>query len=188
MLFRFETSNEKLFNNLHPGQNYKNRINTLETMNNQGFLIATGFLLGLQNQDQQNILDDILLTKDYNPEMYSFGPFIPHNNTPLAKEKKPKLINILKIIAITRLLDPKARILVTTAMETLNKTARKRALISGANSLMINITPKTYREDYLLYPDKFGTKTKIPILIKETMDLMYSIGRLPTELGEKDGI
>ena len=105
--------------------------------------------------------------------MVSMGPFIPTAGTPLKKfqiqNSKPvcnsqqKIDLNLKMIAILRLMMPQARIPVVTALETLGggEDIRKKALESGANSLMFNLTPAKYRPLYKIYGKKkiFGKNT-----------------------------
>ena len=57
-------------------------------------------------------------------------------------------------MAIVRLLMPDINIPATTAMETLLEDGRKIALQSGANVVMINITPQIYRLKYNIYDNK----------------------------------
>jgi biotin synthase len=89
----------------------------------------------------------------------------------------------MKTIAVCRLVARTSKILVTTAFETLDKTAKRRGLLAGANSLMINITPVHYRNLYRIYNNRAGTNQEIRDSIKETLDLLYSLGRAPTDLG-----
>ena len=42
----------------------------------------------------------------------------------------------------------------TTAMQTLDKMGREKAIKVGSNVIMPNLTPVKYRENYLLYEDK----------------------------------
>ena len=49
---------------------------------------------------------------------------------------------------------PDINIAATTAMQTLDKLGREKALKVGANIIMPNLTPVKYREGYLLYEDK----------------------------------
>ena len=116
--------------------------------------------------------------------MYSIGPFIPHSDTPLAEAKKTGLQSALKALAVLRLLDPEAKILETTALETLDSENNgKSGLLSGANSLMINITPMRFKIHYNLYQDKAGVNDELKDSIDKTIKLLYSIGRAPTDLG-----
>jgi biotin synthase len=148
------------------------------------YIIATGSLIGIPNQTENDILEDILLTKSLNAEMYSFGPLIPHPETPLADTNLININTMLKVIAVSRLVDPHAKILVTTALETLDKkNARKKALLAGANSLMINVTPTKYRKLYYLYPNRPDKDKEISKNIEETVNMLYSLGRAPTDFG-----
>jgi biotin synthase len=156
----------------------------IKKLNEFGYIVATGFLIGLPGEREQDIINNILLTRSLKPEMYSFGPFIPHPQTPLANATKPDLHTVLKAIALSRLLDNNAKILVTTALETLDKKNGKRlGLLAGANSLMIDVTPRKYKKLYEIYPNKAGNEKSLEMNIKETIDLLYSLGRAPTDLG-----
>lgn len=183
VLLRFETSNRKIFDKLRPETSFEERIDLIKSLKNMGYLIATGFLVGLPGETDNDIINNILLTKSIGAEMYSFGPFIAAGKTPLEKHKMIEKDTILKIIAMTRLIDRKSKILVTTALETLDKGARKEGLLAGANSLMINVTPANYREKYAIYPGRPDKDKDITKNIEETIKLLYSIGRAPTDIG-----
>lgn len=88
------------------------------------------------------------------PEMVGIGPFIPHPDTPLAKEKGGTLEQTLTMIALTRIILPKANIPATTALGTIHPEGRELGLKVGANVVMPNMTPQPYRPLYQLYPGK----------------------------------
>ncbi|MDI6640773.1 MAG: [FeFe] hydrogenase H-cluster radical SAM maturase HydE [Elusimicrobiota bacterium] len=184
VLLRFETSNEELYMKYRPGKVLQDRINLINELRKIGYLIMTGFLISLPGQTEQDILNDIELTNSLQPEMFSFGPFIPHPQTPLSTANRPSLDLVLTTIARTRILYPESRILVTTALETLDKTNGARlGLLSGANSLMINITPEKYRKLYEIYPDRAGIDIGIEERISDVLNLLQELGRAPTDLG-----
>jgi len=182
-LLRFETSNEQIFNEIRPGANLKDRIQLIKDIKEMGYVIATGFIMGLPKETSNDIINNILLTKSLGPDMHSFGPLIPTTGTPLETQNKPSKDLVLKTIALTRFIDRKSKILVTTALETLDKDARRQGLLAGANSLMINATPKHNAELYSIYDNKAGVTDNLQETIKDTVDLLYSIGRAPTDLG-----
>lgn len=162
VLFRFETSNKSLYNSIHPGQSYDERIALLREMKDMGYFIATGFLIGLPVQTVEDIADDIITTKSIGANMVTVGPFIPSDTTPMALHPAGSAAMTLKVTAISRLLMPKAKIPVTTALETIeNEQGRKLGLSSGANALMFNLTPERYRSDYRIYPNKYHGKEEI---------------------------
>ena len=86
--------------------------------------------------------------------MIGIGPFIPHQNTPLADSKKESLELTLRMTALVRLLLPESNIPATTATGTIDPKGRELALCAGANVVMVNITPIEFKKDYMLYPDK----------------------------------
>ncbi|MFC1454714.1 [FeFe] hydrogenase H-cluster radical SAM maturase HydE [Candidatus Undinarchaeota archaeon] len=182
-LMRFETSNKELYEKLHPGDTLEKKIGLIKEIADMGYLIATGGLIGLPGQTEEDLINDIILTKELGTEMYSFGPFMPHPDTPLADADKPSLELSLKTLSVARLLDPESKILVTTALETLNKKGKEDGLRCGGNSLMVNVTPKKYKELYSIYPNKAGIGSEMADNVDETVSLLKSLGRAPTDLG-----
>ncbi|MFA5029411.1 MAG: [FeFe] hydrogenase H-cluster radical SAM maturase HydE [Patescibacteria group bacterium] len=162
VLYRFETSNPDIYVSLHPGDSLEKRLENLEMMRNLGYALSSGPLIGLPAQTLKDLASDITLMKKLGVFMPSMGPLIPSAETPLAGEKKIDFGLVLKMIAASRLVMPKARIPVTTAMETLARgegisidEARQKCFMAGANSVMLNLTPETQRQKYYIYENKF---------------------------------
>ncbi len=184
VLLRFETSNPSLYERYRPDHRLDDRLTLIRQLHNFGYLIFTGFLIGLPDQTEQDILNDIELTGSLNTEMFSFGPFIPHPDTPLKDTPKPTMEMVLTTIARTRIMYQESKILVTTALETLDKeNGAKSGLLSGGNSLMINLTPNKYRKLYEIYPKKADVDEDIKDVIQKNLNLLSSLGRAPTDLG-----
>jgi biotin synthase len=184
VLMRFETSNEVLYATIRPGRKLSDRITLLKAAYEMGFLVITGGLIGIPGQTTDDILNDILLTKELNAEMFSFGPFLPVPGTVLEKATKPDPALVMKTLAISRLVDPSnAKILVTTGFETLHPLAREQGLMAGANSVMLNVTPLPYREYYSIYPNRAHIYEPLSGQITTTLALLKKLGRAPTDLG-----
>ncbi|MBN1684017.1 MAG: [FeFe] hydrogenase H-cluster radical SAM maturase HydE [Gammaproteobacteria bacterium] len=182
-LLRFETSNEALFDKLRPGTTLKDRVDLIKAIKKMGYVLATGFIIGLPGATLDDLINDILLTRYLMPDMYSFGPLIPTKGTPLANCPMVSKELVLKTIAVSRFVDSNANILVTTALETLEPGAKREGLMGGANSLMINVTPARYRDLYNIYDNKAGNEDSINNNIQKTLELLKSLGRAPTDLG-----
>lgn len=155
-LLRIETTDQALYHKLNPGMRFENRVRCLEDLQKLGYEVGSGCLIGLPGQTIESIVDDILFFQDFPLDMVGLGPFIPNPATPLADCENGNLELSLKVIALIRLLMPDINIPATTAMETLDKTARFRALQGGANVIMPNVTSLAYRQKYQLYPGKSG--------------------------------
>ena len=183
VLFRFETSDSNLYSKLHPHSSLKERIRYLKLFKDIGYIIASGSLIGLPGQNAESVIDDFMLAKELGCDMYSFGPFIPHPDTPLSGHNAPDAEYILKALSVLRLIDPYGKILVTTALESINPQARRQALMGGANSIMLNLTPKDYVGFYDIYPNRASVDVSVENQIADALQLLKSIGRAPTDLG-----
>lgn len=153
-LLRIETTDQKIYKELHPGMSFENRVRCLVDLRELGYELGTGCLIGLPNQTMESLAEDILFFKSLDADMIGLGPFIPNADTPLAAAVGGTFTTAVKVMAITRLLLPDSNIPATTAMEALNKDGRIIALKSGANVVMPNVTEGEYRELYKLYPGK----------------------------------
>jgi biotin synthase len=168
-LMRFETSNPKLYANMHPGHELEDRIQLIRCQQKLGYYIASGSLVGLPGQTIGDIADDLLMVKKIGIPMISAGPWLSAKGAPLAiynlqftsyKERQIELF--LKYIAIARLMMPEIKIPVTTALETLDpENGRHRGLLAGANALMFNLTPEKYAGKYSIYDNKYREREKV---------------------------
>ena len=166
---RFETSNDKLYRKVHPAWPAlcNNRFEILAAARNLGYEIGSGLLVGLPGQRYKDLVQDIELLKEHDFDMVGVGPFIPHPETPLGlvdvscPDQVPATsLMTWKTIALTRLLCPGANIPSTTALSCVEGADGHRfALKSGANILMLNVTPEDKRDLYEIYPGKGKTDT-----------------------------
>ena len=156
-LIRIETTDKNLYKQMHPNMSFENRLRCIKDLKKLGYETGTGCLVGLAGQTIESLADDILFFKDINADMIGIGPFIPHPNTPLAKNPAGNLTLALKVMALTRIMLPDINIPATTAMETLNPQGRIMALQSGANVIMPNVTTADFSTKYEIYPNKSGT-------------------------------
>ena len=159
-LLRIETTDEKLYSKLHPNMSFENRVNCLDNLKKLGFELGSGCLVGLPEQSNESLANDILFFEDIKADMIGIGPFIPHEQTPLWVEnesdfeKNEKFEKALRVMALVRIIMKNINIPATTAMETINPNGRIIALKSGANVVMPNITEGDYRKKYEIYPGK----------------------------------
>ena len=183
VLMRFETSNPRLYARFHSGPkaDLKYRLELLKHAKQLGYIIITGSLIGLPGQTEEDLVNDILLTKSLGADMYSFGPLIATSKRKEAS--KVDITTVLKVLSVSRLADPNAKILVTTALETLDEEGRRLGLLAGANSLMINVTPPACRKRYAIYPNRAGNEISVEQNIQKTKGLLFALGRAPTDLG-----
>ena len=167
-LLRFETSDPKLYQFIHPSLPGKpsNRFQILRHLRRLGYEVGSGVMIGIPGQTYASLARDILLFREYDLDMIGVGPFIPHPETKLGRDGIPWTIPAAeqvpntelmtyKVVALTRILCPEANIPSTTALATLNTAqGRELGLSRGANVVMPNLTPPKYRVQYEIYPAK----------------------------------
>ncbi len=108
-----ENSSTKLLNKkgpheFSPGKDPQLRINTIKIAGDLKIPFTTGILIGIGETYTERI-DSIYKIKELNDKFGHIQEiiiqnFIPHKNTPMAKCNSPSLNEILKIIAITRII------------------------------------------------------------------------------------
>lgn len=157
-LLRHETANEKHYGKLHPKElSLKNRKQCLLDLKEIGYQVGAGFMVESPYQTVENLAEDLLFLKELEPEMVGIGPFIPHKDTCFKDEKQGGLDTTILMIALTRMLLPKALIPATTALGTINPLGREMGLRAGANVVMPNLSPTNVRTKYNLYDNKICT-------------------------------
>lgn len=156
-LLRHETATREIYDSLHPGMSYDNRRECLNQLKEIGFQTGAGFMVGLPNQNNAALADDLLFLKELKPHMIGIGPFIPHPETPVGEFKGGTVADTMVMLALTRLLLPDVLLPSTTALGTLDPKGREKALSVGANVVMPNLSPVSVREKYELYKDKICT-------------------------------
>lgn len=153
-LLRFETTDSRLFKTLKPDSQYRQRFRCLEWLEELGYQVGSGNMVGLPGQTIESLAEDILKFRELNLDMIGLGPFISHPHTPLRGSPNGALEMVLRVTALTRIVTRDAHMPATTATGTIDPDGRQKALRYGANILMPNLTPLRYRKHYLIYPEK----------------------------------
>ncbi len=156
-LLRHETADDTHYGKLHPAEmSPETRKQCLFDLKDIGFQVGSGFLVGSPYQRAENIADDLVFLQKLRPQMIGIGPFLPQSDTPFGNEKAGDLELTLFLISLLRIGHPHALIPATTAVGTLEEGGRERAILSGANVVMPNLSPKDHRKDYALYDNKLS--------------------------------
>lgn len=154
-LLRHETANPDHYAMIHPSDlSLENRKRCLWTLKEIGYQVGSGFMVGSPGQTLDCLAEDLRFLRQLQPDMIGIGPFIPHKDTPFGDKPAGSLRRTLNLIAILRLMFPKALIPSTTALGTIDPNGRELGLKAGANVVMPNLSPVEYRKLYSLYDGK----------------------------------
>jgi biotin synthase len=154
-LMRHETMNAELYYRLHQGAPLKKRIDLILKLKEMGYEIGAGNMVGLPGQKMDDLAKDILFIKQIGADMAGIGPFLPQEDTPLARFPPGSLKWALKVLALVRITSKDIHLPATTAVASLDsKNGLVLALKAGANVIMPDFTPTPYSNNYQIYSHK----------------------------------
>ncbi len=153
-LLKHETANAEIYSTIHNGQSLDQRLLHLGYLQELGFQIGSGNIIGLPGQTLSDIADDIILCSQYELDMGSFSPFLPSTDTPYESHPKAAVDLTLKTMAIARLVLKNTHIPSTTALATLDDRGREKGICCGANVVMPSFTPSRAKINYTIYDNK----------------------------------
>jgi biotin synthase len=153
-LLKIESSNEELYRSLHLNRTLETRLRCVQDLEDLGYQVGSGIMVGVRGQTLRHIAGDILFFARHDFDMIGIGPFIPHHETRLRDEPRGSVGLTLKALALTRLVTKNSHLPATTALGSMDRDYRLDGLKAGANVLMPNFTPLAYKQMYEIYPGK----------------------------------
>lgn len=157
-LLRHETADDTHYRLLHPPElSLTHRKQCLRDLKEIGYQVGCGFMVGSPGQTPEHLAEDLQLIHELQPHMVGIGPFVPHHDTPFAKEEQGGLELTLRLLAVIRLMEPHVLLPATTALGTIDPHGREKGIFAGANVVMPNLSPQNVRKKYMLYDNKICT-------------------------------
>jgi biotin synthase len=153
-LIKLETTDPARYKALRQGEDFTARLHRVEALRRLDYEIGSGVIAGLPGTTPLDALRDILFLTELELDMIAVGPFVPNPDTPLAASPPGSVILSQRMTALLRLMNPKANIPATSALDALMPGSRATALTRGCNVLMPSITPDNLRGHYTIYPGK----------------------------------
>ena len=155
-LLRHETATKELYQK-HPGASYDERMECLKNLKEIGYQVGAGFMVGLPGQTNEDLVNDLMFVKEFEPDMCGIGPFIPQSETPLGNEKGGTLDQTVILLSLIRLLLPHVLLPASTALGSVDPLGREKGIKAGGNVVMPNLSPTEVRDKYALYDGKICT-------------------------------
>lgn len=156
-LLRHETATKELYQKLHPGASYDERMECLKNLKEIGYQVGAGFMVGLPGQTNEDLVNDLMFVKEFEPDMCGIGPFIPQSETPLGNENGGTLDQTVVLLSLIRLLLPHVLLPASTALGSVDPLGREKGIKAGGNVVMPNLSPTEVRDKYALYDGKICT-------------------------------
>ena len=115
---------------------YQDRLQTLKNVRQAGLTICTGGILGLgeTQEDRCSFIHQLFLIQ---PESITINSLIPIKGTPLENQKAPSTLEVLRVIAVCRILMPNSMIRLSAGRNNQSEAEQFLCFYVGANSLFI---------------------------------------------------
>ncbi|RZB32291.1 MAG: biotin synthase [Candidatus Argoarchaeum ethanivorans] len=130
-----ETS-KSFFASMCSTHNYEQRINTVRIAKESGLEVCSGGIIGLGETPADRI-ELALALKKLNVDAVPINIITPIAGTPLENIVPPSPLEILKTIAVYRLILPKKSLILAGGRESGLRSLQSLALISGANGILL---------------------------------------------------
>lgn len=132
-----DTSREH-YPNIVTTRTYDDRLNTIKAVRKAGITVCCGGILGLgeSEADRCNLLLE-LSRMDPQPESVPINLLVPVPGTPLEDARPVDVMDLVRTVAVARILMPHTRVRLSAGRLSLNREAQLLAFFAGANSIFI---------------------------------------------------
>ena len=120
---------------------YEDRLATLATVREAGIELCCGGIVGMGEslRDRAGMLQ-VLAGFDPHPESVPINALVPVAGTPLANRKRIDPLDLVRMVATTRIVMPKTRVRLSAGRSSLSREAQILCLLAGANSIFYGET------------------------------------------------
>jgi biotin synthase len=127
---------ESHFSKMCTTHSFQDRVQTIEILKEQGFSICCGGIIGLGESPQQR-LELAFSLRQLGIDCIPFNILNPRPGTPLERSESVPPMEIIKTIAIFRLIIPRGTIKIAGGREANLRDVQSLALLAGANGLIL---------------------------------------------------
>lgn len=136
---------------------YEDRLTTLQRVRAAGITVCCGGILGMgESEEDRCALLATLANLDPHPESVPINALVPIAGTPLADRPRLDPLDLVRAIAVARILMPTAMVRLSAGRTELSREAQVLCFLAGANSifygeqLLTTANPAADADDQLL--------------------------------------
>jgi biotin synthase len=124
------------YSNIITTRSYDERLETLRAVQQAGIAVCCGGILGMKETEEDRLmLLAELAALDPPPESIPINCLTPIAGTPLANAAPVDPIELVRLIAVTRLAFPKARVRLSAGRDRMSHELQVLCFLAGANSI-----------------------------------------------------
>lgn len=115
---------------------FQDRLDTLALVRGAGLKICSGGILGMgEGRDDRAGMLEILANLDPPPESVPINVLVPIPGTPLEKAPKLDPLELVRTVAVARVLMPKSRVRLSAGRQAMTEECQALCFFAGANSV-----------------------------------------------------
>jgi len=129
-------TSESYYENIITTRNYQDRIETLQNVREAGINVCCGGIIGMGEKEEDRI--DLLLSvanMTKHPESVPINVLVKATGTPLENEQDIDPFDIVKIIAVARIMMPDSMLRLSAGRTEMNDEHQVLCFMAGANSI-----------------------------------------------------
>ena len=150
-----ETADDNHFKKLHPSEmSLLTRKQSLWELKEIGYQVGSGFMIGMPHQMIKEVVEDIKFLKTLDPQIIQVVPFVPSAHTRFENDRSGNGDMTLYIMAILRLMQPRAMITADITLNCVRADGVTKAFQAGANEACASLTTDEIREYYHVYVNR----------------------------------
>lgn len=117
-------------------RSYQDRLDTLKAVRGAGLEMCCGGIIGMGEsvKDRAGMLQT-LASFDPHPESVPINALVAVEGTPLAGREQIDPLDLVRMVATTRIVMPKSRVRLSAGRSSLSREAQILCLVAGANSI-----------------------------------------------------
>jgi biotin synthase len=117
---------------------YQDRLDTLEAVRDAGMNTCCGGIVGMgeTRRDRAGLLHQLAILPSH-PDSLPINDLMPIPGTPLANSKAVDPLEFVRMIAVARIVCPKAMVRIAAGREHMSKELQALCFLAGANSIFV---------------------------------------------------
>ena len=115
---------------------FQDRLDTIAAVQESGMSVCCGGILGMGETETDRLrMLEVLSNFDPAPESVPINCLMPMPGTPLAEQSPVDIFELVRLIAVTRIALPKARVRLAAGRTRLSREGQALCFFAGANSI-----------------------------------------------------
>ncbi|QDH79773.1 biotin synthase BioB [Echinicola soli] len=129
-------TSEDHYNEIITTRNYDDRLDTLDNVRKADISVCSGGIIGLgENLDDRVGMLHTLATLPSHPESVPVNALVPVEGTPLEKQERVSVWEMVRMIATARIIMPKSMVRLSAGRVRMNTEEQALCFMAGANSI-----------------------------------------------------